>query len=214
MTLTAMRMATKTGGEARQHPELLRDPGIARPRRDRDPDPDRPDRQQGRERDLRHEVRALDQRARHRRLGERRHQHEEEREHAVRDRHRWHEGCQRLAEQELIAPDRRRQRRLERPLLPLADDRVGGDDHRHEGRDAEHVDEDVFMAERSGRRSGQAEDGDQRLEDEHDREDGHPADERAVAPVLPELLSDDGADASPAHAHARSPVRSAATSSR
>ena len=53
---------------------------------------------------------------------------EEDRVDHVGDRHRRHERRQRLAEQELLARDRRRQDRLEAALLPLAGDGVGGED--------------------------------------------------------------------------------------
>ena len=64
----------------------------------------------------------------------------------VRDRHRRDEGRQRLAEQELLAADRRREHRLERALLALADDRVGGERRGHERRDGQHVQQLMLVA--------------------------------------------------------------------
>jgi hypothetical protein len=63
------------------------------------------------------------------------------------DSHRRDEGRQRLAHNQLFATDRRRQRRLERALLPLSDDRGGGDRCRHERRDSEHVEQEMALAE-------------------------------------------------------------------
>ena len=84
---------------------------------------------------------------------------EEEGVDRVRDRERRDEGRQRLAQQELLATDRRREHRLERALLTLADHRVGGDHCRHDRRDAQHVQQRMPRAgarsptTRAGRRS-------------------------------------------------------------
>ena len=76
---------------------------------------------------------------------------EEDRVHRVGDRDRRDERGQRLAEQELLAPDRRREHRLEGALLPLAGHRVGGEHRRREHRDPEHVQQQVLMCSSDGR---------------------------------------------------------------
>ena len=55
------------------------------------------------------------------------------------DGERRDEGRQGLAQQELIAANRRREHRFEGALLALADHRVGGDHCRHDRRDAQQV---------------------------------------------------------------------------
>src|SRR4029453_3788277 len=67
-----------------------------------------------------------------------------------------------------------------------------------------------------GRRQG--EDDNHRLDEEDQREDRHGEEDVAVAPVLSELLAEDGPDAPPAHAHLSaasfsSPISSRETSS-
>ena len=66
---------------------------------------------------------------------------EKDPEDRVRDHDRRNKRGQRLPDEELLATDRGDQDRLERALLALADDRVGGDDRRHDHRDHEHVEE-------------------------------------------------------------------------
>src|SRR5215207_195223 len=56
--------------ETREHAELLRDPDIARSRRDGDADPDRPGGEERREEQLRDQRRDLEQRRRHGRIRE------------------------------------------------------------------------------------------------------------------------------------------------
>ena len=90
-----------------------------------------------REEDLNEQVRALQDRRRHGRLGEELGTGEEEGVDRIGDRQRRDEHRQGLGQQQLLAPNRRREHRLERALLALADHRVAGDNRRHEGRDAQ-----------------------------------------------------------------------------
>src|SRR5262250_706100 len=57
----------------------------------------------------------------------------------------------------------------------------------------------MVLRELGGCRCGQREDRDQGLDEEDEREDSHPDDDRALAPVLAELLAEDRPDAPPAH---------------
>ena len=140
---------------------------------------------------------------------------EEEGVDRVRDRERRDEGRQRLAQQELLAADRRREHRLERALLALADHGVGGERCGHERRDGEHVQQLMLVGEtvRMPRRprvktvtSGWM----RKMSGKID----HRGDDGAVAPVLAELLAEDGPDAPPADAHLRRASSSSSISSR
>ena len=73
------------------------------------------------------------------RIREQRDKGEEHAEHEIGRRDRGDEHRERLAEQELLAPDRRVEHRLERALLAFADHRIGRERRRHERRDPEHV---------------------------------------------------------------------------
>src|SRR5215469_413667 len=115
------------------------------------------------------------------------------------ERERREGAGQSLAQQELLAADRRREHGLQRSLLALAHHRVSGERRGDERRNAQHVQQLMVLRELGGCRCGQREDRDQGLDEEDEREDSHPDDDRALAPVLAELLAEDRPDAPPAH---------------
>jgi hypothetical protein len=94
----------------------------------------------------------------------------------IRDRDRRDQHRQGLAQQELLAADRRGEHRLQRALLALADHREGGDGGGHQRRDGQQVEQLMTVCELAGCRGGHGEELDQRLEQEDEREDCHPPD--------------------------------------
>ena len=102
-----------------------------------------------------------------------------------------------------------------RALLALADHRVGGDDRRHERRDAEHVQQQMLVRESvptptRGRAKTLISGWMRKISGKMAIAD----DDGAVAPVLAELLAEDGPDAPLAHAHLRLASWSSSISSR
>src|SRR5690348_9166654 len=113
--------------QAANRAQLLRDAYITDPRRDGDPEPDRPDRQQRREEELRQQLRAAQHGGGDVRVGEQLDAQDRDSEDDVGDHERGYQHGQSLADQELLAAHRRRQDRLERALLPLRYDRRRGE---------------------------------------------------------------------------------------
>jgi hypothetical protein len=132
----------------------------------------------------------------------------------VGDGERRHQRRQRLAEQELLGPDRGREHRLQRVLLSLPGHRIGGDHGRDDRRDGQHVDKGLLVQEHARRRGGQRQQLDARVDAEDHGQDRHRHHDLAVAAVVPELLAEDGPDAPGAQRHLRPASTSSSTSSR
>jgi hypothetical protein len=194
--------------------ELLGDASVARTGGDRDADPDRPGGEQRREDQLRDDVRRPEDGRSDGGLGEQDDGGDEDEERQVRDQDGRHQRRHRLAEQELLARNRRRQHRLEGALLTLARDRVGREHGRREDRDGQHVQQQVQLTELGGGFTRRAEDHHQWLDQEDQREDRRRRDDRPVTPVLAQLLPDDRPDASRAEAHRGAASGSSSISSR
>jgi hypothetical protein len=93
--------------EAREHAELLRDPQVVGSGGDGDADPDRPAGEERREEQLGEQVRSLQERRRHRRTGEELDAGQEQGVDDIGDDQGWDGRRERLAQQQLLAPDRR-----------------------------------------------------------------------------------------------------------
>ncbi len=107
ITLSAMSVRQRDRRETREQAELPYNAWVARYGRDRDADPDRPCSEDWREEQLGKQIRACRSAGAMPRVCEQLHTGEEEGEDRIGDRERRDECRQRLAQQELLAADRR-----------------------------------------------------------------------------------------------------------
>ena len=139
---------------------------------------------------------------------------QKQRKDQIRDGDRRQQHRQRLPQEEFLATDRCGQDGLEAALLTLARDGIGGEHRRRQDRDREHVEEQVLVGQRRCSRGRREENDEQRLDQEDRGKDRQRDDDRSLAPVLAQLLSDDGTNATRVQVHRPAASTSSSMSSR